>query len=65
MTSGSLTWATELDEGPDGSNMALFPVENADMTVYRGRSPSRGRRKSSLGPRILAGCGWGRGGSGV
>jgi hypothetical protein len=33
MTSGSLTWGVELDEGPDESNMMTFPVENAVMVV--------------------------------
>jgi hypothetical protein len=36
MTSGSLTWGTELDEGPNGSDAASFPEENDIMTVFGG-----------------------------
>jgi hypothetical protein len=36
MTSGSLTWGTELDEDPGGSDTTPFPRENALMTVYGG-----------------------------
>jgi hypothetical protein len=39
MTSGSLTWGAELDKGPNWSDTALFPEENAVMEVYRGRAP--------------------------
>jgi hypothetical protein len=39
MTSGSLTWGAELDEGPNGSDMISFPEENANMTVYGGHPP--------------------------
>jgi hypothetical protein len=41
MTSGSLTWDRELDEGPNGSDMTPFPNENSVMMVYGGR-PHRG-----------------------
>jgi hypothetical protein len=33
MTSGSLTWGTEPDEGPEESDTMPFPEENAVMTV--------------------------------
>jgi hypothetical protein len=36
MTSGSLTWCAELNEGPDRSDMAPFPEENIIMTVCEG-----------------------------
>jgi hypothetical protein len=36
ITSGSLTWGAELDEGSDGSNTTHFPRENAVLTVYGG-----------------------------
>jgi hypothetical protein len=36
MTSGSLNWAAELDEGPNGSDATPFPRENAILTVYKG-----------------------------
>jgi hypothetical protein len=36
MTSGSVNWAAELDEGPNGSNATPFPRENAILTVYKG-----------------------------
>jgi hypothetical protein len=37
MTSRSLTWGTELDEGPNGTDIMPFPRENAIWTVYGGR----------------------------
>jgi hypothetical protein len=37
MTLGSLTWGAELNKGPDKSNTAPFPEENAIMTVFEGR----------------------------
>jgi hypothetical protein len=36
MTSGSLTWGVELDEGSGGTGMMHFPRENTVMTVYGG-----------------------------
>jgi hypothetical protein len=36
MTSGSLTWGTELDKGPDGSDTTSCPEENDIMTVFGG-----------------------------
>jgi hypothetical protein len=39
MTSGTLTWGAELDEGPNGSNTMPFPEENAVMMVFEGRPP--------------------------
>jgi hypothetical protein len=33
MSSGSLTWDAELDEGPDRSDMMPFPAENAVLMV--------------------------------
>jgi hypothetical protein len=65
MTSGSLTWGAELDEGPDGSDTTPFPKENATMTVYGGRPPSGRSRMSSLSPRAPARCGGGHGGPGM
>jgi hypothetical protein len=41
MTSGSITWGAELDEGPDGSDMTPFPEKNVIMTLY-GDAPHRG-----------------------
>jgi hypothetical protein len=65
MTSGSLTWGAKPNEGPDGSDTAPFPEENAIMTVCEGR-PLVGRyRMSSLGPRIPTHGGWGQGAKGV
>jgi hypothetical protein len=61
ITSGSFTWDTEPNEGPDGSDAATFPKENTIMTVFGGR-PLLGRRHmSNLGPRISTHGGWGRG----
>jgi hypothetical protein len=37
MTSGSLTWGTDHNEGPDGSGTTPFPDENAVMMVFEGR----------------------------
>jgi hypothetical protein len=52
MNSGSLTWGTMPDEGPDRSDAAQFPEENTIMTVFEG-CPLVGRcRMSNLGPRI-------------
>jgi hypothetical protein len=65
MTSRSLNWATELDEGLDGSDTTLFPEKNAVMTVYGERSPSGRHRMSSLSHRAPTRCGWGHEGSGV
>jgi hypothetical protein len=36
MTSGSLTWSTKPNEGPDRSDAAPFPKENAIMMVFGG-----------------------------
>jgi hypothetical protein len=36
MTSGSLTWAAEPDEGPEGSDATPFHEENVIMTVLGG-----------------------------
>jgi hypothetical protein len=65
ITSGSLTWGAELDEGTDGSDIALFPEKNATMTVFEGRPPWERHRMSSVDPRIPIHGGWGRGGSRV
>jgi hypothetical protein len=54
MTSGSLTWGEELDEGPDGYDTMPFPEENAVMMVYEGH-PLLGRCRVSslsLGPQL-------------
>jgi hypothetical protein len=65
MTSGSITWGAELDEGLDESDTTLFLEENTVTTVY-GVCPPLGRhRASSLSPRAPTRCGWGHGGSGV
>jgi hypothetical protein len=55
MTSVSLTWGVELDEGPDGSHTMPFHEENAVMMVYGGRPLSGRRRMSSptQGPNSL------------
>jgi hypothetical protein len=37
MTLGSLTWGTEPDKGPEGSDATPFPKENAVMMVLEGR----------------------------
>jgi hypothetical protein len=39
MTSGSLTWGVELDEGPDRSDTTPFPEKNTIMMVYGGCPP--------------------------
>jgi hypothetical protein len=62
MTSGCLTWGAEPDEGPNGSNVWLFPEENAIMTVFKGHPLVGRHHMSSLGPRIPTHGGWGRGG---
>jgi hypothetical protein len=36
MTSGSLTWGAEPDEGPDRSEATPFPEENTVMMVFGG-----------------------------
>jgi hypothetical protein len=41
MTSWSLTWGAELDEGPDESDTMSYLKENIVMTVYRD-APHRG-----------------------
>jgi hypothetical protein len=51
MTSGTLTWGAELDEGPNGSDTMSFTEENVVMTVYGRRHPSGRRRVSNQGPR--------------
>jgi hypothetical protein len=38
MTSGSLTWGTDLNEGHARSDMVPFPKENASMIVFEGCS---------------------------
>jgi hypothetical protein len=63
MTSGFLTWGTDLDKGPDGSGATPFPEENTVMTVFEGRPLFGGHHMSSLEPRISTRSGWGRGGS--
>jgi hypothetical protein len=68
MTSRSLTWGVELDEGPDGSDTMPFSDENVVMTVYEGHPPlppSRRRHISNPSPGAPTRCGWGHGGSGV
>jgi hypothetical protein len=65
MTSGSITWGAELDEGPDGSDMTPFPEKNVIMTVYERHPPLGRHRASSLSPRAPTHCGWGLGGSEV
>jgi hypothetical protein len=42
MTSRSLTWGSEPSEGPDGSDAAPFPEENAIMKVLVGRPWKKG-----------------------
>jgi hypothetical protein len=42
MTSGSLTWGVDLDEGLDRSDTMPFPEENTVMLVYVGCSHSVG-----------------------
>jgi hypothetical protein len=36
MTSRSITWGAELDEGPDGRDTSPFPEENTVLIVYGG-----------------------------
>jgi hypothetical protein len=50
MTSGSLTWGIELDEGLDGGHTMPFPKENAIMRVYEGCPVPRRCRVSTLSP---------------
>jgi hypothetical protein len=54
ITSASLTWGTEPDEGPEGS---------AVITVLRGCPPSGRHHMSSLSPRVSTHGGGGRGGA--
>jgi hypothetical protein len=56
MTTGSLTWGVEFDKNSNGSDTTLFPKEDAVMTVYGGRPPSRRRRMSNLSPRAPTRC---------
>jgi hypothetical protein len=42
MTSGSLTWEAEPDEGPEGSDAMPFPEENAVMMILEGCPPPIG-----------------------
>jgi hypothetical protein len=65
MTSGSLTWGVDLDEGLDVSDTTPFLEENAIMMVCKGH-PLLGRhRMSNLGPRIPSHYGFGCRGSRV
>jgi hypothetical protein len=59
MTSGSLNWGAELNEGPDRSDVMPFPRENAILVVYGGRRPLGRRRMSNARPRAPTCCGWG------
>jgi hypothetical protein len=58
---GSLTWGTEPDEGPEGSDSTPFPEENAIMMVIGGCPPSGRRHMSNLSPKVSTrgggGCG--------
>jgi hypothetical protein len=65
VTSGSLTWGTKLDEGPDGSYTTPFPEENTVMTVYGGCPPLRRRHMSNLNPSTPTRSGRGLRGLGV
>jgi hypothetical protein len=66
MTSGSLTWGVELDEGMNGSDTTPFSEENTIMIVYGGcPPPSRRHHVSRLRPRAPTHCGWGHEVSGV
>jgi hypothetical protein len=65
LTSGSLTWGVELNEGPDGSETAPFHEENVVMTVFEGHPLWERHRMSSLGLRIPTRSDWGHGGSRV
>jgi hypothetical protein len=47
MTSGSLTWGVELDEGPDGSDTMPLSDANVVMTVYEGHPPPAPTEKAS------------------
>jgi hypothetical protein len=59
MTSGSLTWGIELDEGLDGGHTMPFPKENAIMRVYEGCPVPRRCRVSTLSPWAPRGGGQG------
>jgi hypothetical protein len=64
MTSGSLTWEAEPDEGPEGSDAMPFPEENAVMMILEGCPPPSGRRRMcSLSPRVSTHGGGGRRGA--
>jgi hypothetical protein len=58
MTSRSLTWGAELDEGPDRRYTMPSLEENVVMMVYGGHPPLGRHRVSSLSPRAPARCGW-------
>jgi hypothetical protein len=64
MTSGSITWGADLNEGPNKSGATPFPEENIIMIAFEGRPLFGGCRKSSLGPRISTHGGWGHGAQG-
>jgi hypothetical protein len=61
MTSGSLTWVVELDEGPNGSDTSPFPEENVVLTVFGGHPPLGRHCMSILGPRAPTHYSWGHG----
>jgi hypothetical protein len=63
MTSGSLSWGTEPNEGPDGSDAKPFPEENAIMTILGGHPPLGRRRMINLSPRVSTHGGGGCGGA--
>jgi hypothetical protein len=65
MTSGSLTWGAEPDEGPDESDVAPFPEENAVMMVSGGHPLFERCHMSSQGPRIPSRGRWSHEGSRV
>jgi hypothetical protein len=65
MTSWTLTWGVELDEGPNESDKSSFPEENIAVTVYGGRPPIREAPHVWPKPRTPTRYGWGHGGSGV
>jgi hypothetical protein len=65
MTSRSLSWGVELDEGPDGSDTMPFNGENVVLTVYGGCPPLGRRRVSNISPRASTHYNWGHRGSGV
>jgi hypothetical protein len=61
MTSRSLTWGAEPDEGLEGSDAMPFPKENVVVTILGGCLPSGSYCMSILSPMVTTRDGGGHG----